>query len=101
MTQRKTKTSVTPSSGNVFSDLGFTPEESEHLKLRAQLMSAVRQVIEQRKLTQAQAAKLLGVTQPRISDLIRGKIDLFSMDTLVSMLAQAGMHVALTVEVAA
>lgn len=101
MTQRKSKTSIIPSSGNIFADLGFAPDEAEHLKLRAQLMAAVRQVIEQRQLTQAQAAKLLGVTQPRISDLIRGKIDLFSMDMLVSMLAQAGMHVELTIEAAA
>ena len=101
MTQRKSKTSVTPSSGNVFADLGFAPDEAEHLKLRAQLMAAVRQVIERRQLTQAQAAKLFGVTQPRISNLMRGKIDLFSMDMLVSMLAQAGVHVGLTIEVAA
>jgi len=101
VTQRKSKTSVTPSSGNVFADLGFAPDEAEHLKLRAQLMAAVRQVIERRQLTQAQAAKLFGVTQPRISNLMRGKIDLFSMDMLVSMLAQAGVHVGLTIEVAA
>lgn len=101
MTQYKTSASITPSSGNVFSDLGFAPDEAEHLKLRAQLMSAVREVIQQRALTQTKAAKLLGVTQPRISDLMRGKIDLFSMDMLVSMLAQAGVHVGLTIEAAA
>ena len=76
----------------------FASDEAEHLKLRAQFMSAVREVIQQRALTQAQAAKLLGVTQPRISDLMRGKIDIFSMDMLVSMLAQAGVHVGLTIE---
>lgn len=101
MTQRKTRSAVTPSSGNVFADLGFAPEEAEHLKLRAQLMGAVRDLIQKRKLTQAQAAKLFGVTQPRVSDLMRGKIDLFSMDTLVSMLASAGVHVGLTIEAAA
>jgi predicted XRE-type DNA-binding protein len=95
------KTSGIPSSGNVFADLGFSSEEAEHLKLRAQLMGAVRHVIEQRKLTQAQAAKLLGVTQPRISDLMRGKIELFSMDMLVTMLAQVGVHVGLIIEAAA
>ena len=63
-------------------------------------MKAMRQVIEQRRLTQVQAAELLGVTQPRISDLMRGKIDLFSIDTLVSMLAAAGMHVGMTIEAA-
>jgi predicted XRE-type DNA-binding protein len=100
MTQRKTDTPITPSSGNVFADLGFATDEAEHLKLRAQLMGAVRDVIQHRKLTQAQAAKLFGVTQPRISDLIRGKIDLFSMDMLVSMLAQASVHVGLTIAAA-
>lgn len=101
MTQRKPGTPITLSSGNVFADLGFAPDEAEHLKLRAQLMGAVRDLIQKRKLTQTQAAKLLGVTQPRISDLMRGKIDLFSMDMLVSMLAQAGVHVGLTIEIAA
>ena len=101
MTQRRARTSAIPSTGNIFFDVGFSTKEAEHLKLRAQLMDAVRQVIQQRDLTQAQAAKLLGVTQPRISDLMRGKIDLFSMDTLVSMLALGGMHVGLTIEAAA
>lgn len=101
MTARKPRTRITPSSGNVFLDLGFSPEEAEHLKLRAQLMGAVRDVIRRRKLTQAQAAVLFGVTQPRISDLVRGKIDLFSMDMLVTMLAHAGLHVELTIKAAA
>ena len=101
MTQRKAKAKITKSSGNVFADLGFAPEEAEHLRLRAQLMSAVRDVIRHRKLTQTQAAKLFRVSQPRVSDLVRGKIDLFSMDALVGMLAQAGVHVGLTIENAA
>ena len=58
-------------------------------------MVEVGRVIKARKLTQSAAAKLFGVTQPRVSDLIRGKIDLFSIDTLVSMLARAGMRVEL------
>jgi predicted XRE-type DNA-binding protein len=84
---------ITPSSGNVFTDLGFGDDEAEHLLLRSTLMIEVRKLIEERKLTQAEAAKLLGVTQPRISNLVRGKIDLFSIDTLVGMLARAGIHV--------
>jgi predicted XRE-type DNA-binding protein len=84
---------ITPSSGNVFTDLGFDDEEAEHLRLRSTLMIEVRKLIEERKLTQAQAAKLFGVTQPRVSNLVRGRIDLFSIDTLVSMLARAGIHV--------
>lgn len=87
------ETKMTPSSGNVFTDLGFDPEEAEHLRVRSDLMIAVRRIIEERSLTQAQAAELFGVTQPRISNLVRGKIDLFSIDTLVDMLARAGVHV--------
>ncbi len=85
------------SSGNVFSDLGFGPEEAEHLRIRSDLMIALRKVIATRKLTQAQAAKLFGVTQPRVSNLVRGRIALFSIDTLVDMLAAAGVPVKLTI----
>lgn len=81
------------SSGNVFRDLGFSREESENLKIRSDLMIRLSKLIEARGLTQAQAAALLGVTQPRISDLVRGKIDRFSIDTLVAMLGHAGVTV--------
>lgn len=91
-------TKVRRSRGNVFRDLGFPDEEAESLRLRAELMIQVRRVIERRKLKQATAAKLFGVTQPRVSDLVRGKIDLFSIDTLVDMLARAGIRVRLTVQ---
>ncbi len=84
---------ITPSSGNVFRDLGFDELEAEHLRIRSTLMIAVRKLIEERSLTQGEAAKLFGVTQPRISNLVRGRIDLFSIDTLVGMLARAGIHV--------
>jgi predicted XRE-type DNA-binding protein len=83
------------SSGNVFRDLGFEPNEAESLRLRAQLMAELKRLIEARKLTQNSAAKLFGVTQPRISDLVRGKIDLFSIETLVDMLSRAGIRVQL------
>ena len=89
---------VRHSSGNVFRDLGFTAEEAESLRLRADLMVQIRRLIEGRKLTQAAAAKIFGVTQPRVSDLVRGKIDLFSIDTLVDMLARAGVRVRLTIQ---
>ena len=91
------KTKLTRSSGNVFKDLGFSDEESEHLRIRSSLMIQVRKVIEARSLTQADAAALFGVTQPRISDLVRGRIDLFSIDTLVDMLGHAGVRVKLVV----
>ena len=91
------KPKLTRSSGNVFRDLGFPAEEAEHLRLRSLLMIEVRKLIERRGLTQKEAAAFFGVTQPRISDLVRGKIELFSIDTLVDMLAQAGARVDLVV----
>lgn len=83
------------SSGNVFRDVGFGPKEAESLRLRAQLMAELKRLIQTRKLTQNSAAKLFRVTQPRISDLVRGKIDLFSIETLVDMLTRAGIRVQL------
>jgi len=87
------KVRIVRSSGNVFEDLGFGREEAEHLKIRSALMAAIVKLIKVRKLTQSSAAALFGVSQPRISDLVRGKIDLFSIDTLVEMLAKADVHV--------
>ena len=91
-------TKIRRSSENVFRDLGFDREEAEHLKLRSDLMIEIRKVIEGRRLTQAAAAALFGVSQPRISDLVRGKIDLFSIDTLIYMLAHAGVRVSFVVK---
>lgn len=85
------------SSGNVFRDLGFSPEEAKHLKIRSDLMIRLSKLIEARGLTQAQAADFFGVTQPRISDLVRGKIDRFSIDTLIAMLGHAGVRVQIVV----
>ena len=95
------KPKVTRSSGNVFRDLGFAAEEAEHLRLRSLLMIELRKLIAARGLTQKEAAALFGVTQPRVSDLVRGKITLFSLDTLVDMLAHAGARVELVVQRAA
>lgn len=85
---------ITPSSGNVFLDLGFDEEEAAHLEIRSCLMFTIRKLIQDQGLTQTRAAKLLGVTQPRIRDLVRGRIDRFSIDSLVDMLAHAGIKVA-------
>jgi predicted XRE-type DNA-binding protein len=74
-----------------------TPAEAENMKLRAKLMRALINHIERQELSQAAAAKLMGVTQPRISDLVRGKIDLFSMDMLINMASAAGLHVDLRI----
>ena len=86
---------VTRSSGNVFRDLGFPPEEAEHLKVRSDLMIQLQKLIASRAFTQAETAKILRVTQPRVSDLLRGRIDLFSTDTLIDMLARLGVQVKL------
>ena len=87
------KLKVTRSSGNVFRDLGFSEEEAEHLKIRSDLMIQLQKVIGCRGLKQAQAARILRVTQPRVSDLLRGRIDLFSTDALIDMLARLGVRV--------
>lgn len=92
------KVKLTRSSGNVFRDLGFSPEEAERLKVRSDLMISVQKAIAARRLKQAEAAKLLGVTQPRISDLMRGRIDLFSIDTLIDMLARLGIRAKVVVQ---
>jgi predicted XRE-type DNA-binding protein len=89
------KVKLTRSSGNVFRDLGFSGEEAEYLKLRAELIVNLQKVITARGLKQAEVAKLLGVAQPRVSDLMRGRIDLFSIDTLIDMLARLGIRVQL------
>jgi predicted XRE-type DNA-binding protein len=83
-------------SDNVFSDLGFGRQEAEHLRIRSELMIRLTRLIQAQGLTQVQAAALLGVSQPRISDLTRGKIDRFSIDSLVAMLGHAGVSVRFT-----
>jgi len=95
MTQRG-KTSTR--SVDVFTDLGFAPAEAENLRIRSAMMRALIDFVRKNKLTQARAAKLLGVTQPRISDLMCGKIQLFSIDNLVKLLAAAGLRVDLRVK---
>ena len=95
---KKSAIRVTSSTGNVFRDLGFSKEESEHLLLRADLLIQVQKAIVSRRLKQAEAAKILRVTQPRVSDLLRGRIDLFSTDSLIDMLARLGVGVRLVVK---
>ena len=82
--------------GNVFADLGFSAAEAENLKVRADLMNRLTKVIESRQLTQARAARVFGVSQPRVSDLARGKIGRFSVDTLIEMLGHAGIEVSIS-----
>lgn len=87
----------TYSSGNVFEDLGFSKEEAENLKVRSVLMAGIRRIIAEEGITQTEAAERFGVTQPRVSDLVRGKIELFSIDALINMLAAAGHQVEISV----
>jgi len=88
---------VTPSTGNVFRDLGFSKEESEHLLVRADLLIQVQKAIRARRLTQVETARMLRVTQPRVSNLLRGRLDLFSADALIDMLARLGVGVRLVI----
>ena len=86
------KLRLTRSTGDVFRDLGFSPDEALHLKVRSELMLNLQKAIAARGLKQGDAAELLGVTQPRVSDLMRGRIDLFSIDTLIDMLTKLGIR---------
>ena len=87
------KLKVTRSTGNVFRDVGFSTGEAEHLLVRADLMIKVQKLIDSKHLIQTELAKTLRITQPRISDLRRGRIDLFSTDALIDILARLGVRV--------
>ncbi len=82
---------------NVWDAIEREPAEAANMKLRSELMIALKQRIARLELSQAEAAKQLGVTQPRVSDLMRGKINLFGLDALVNMAAAVGLHVDLQV----
>jgi predicted XRE-type DNA-binding protein len=86
---------------NVFEAIEDDPVVAENMRLRAKLMIKLRNYIKQQGMTQEEAARRMGVTQPRISDLVRGKIDRFTIDMLVNMLSHAGIHVELVVDQAA
>lgn len=82
---------------SVWDAIEDTPAQAENMKLRSALMMALKDHIARSGLSQSQAAQLFGVTQPRISDLTRGKIDLFGLDSLVNMAATAGLHIEMRV----
>lgn len=88
---------MTKSGGNVFRDIGFPEEEAQNLLLRSDLMMKIDEFVEKNGLTQKQAAKVLGITQPRMNLLLKGKIQYFSLDALVNMASRAGMRVKLSV----
>jgi len=83
------------SSGNVFIDLGFSPEEAAILQMRADLTADLRKFNKAKRLTQAKAAEILGVSQSRVSDLIRGKWERFSLEMLIILATKVGMRVVL------
>jgi len=86
---------------SVWDAIEDTPAQAENMRLRSALMMALKDHISRKKLSQGQAAKMFGVTQPRVSDLMRGKIELFGLDSLVNMAAAAGLHVEMRVARAA
>lgn len=88
---------VINSSGNVFADLGFEAEEATNLQLRSHLMIEVEKALKEKQLNQTAAADLLGISQPRVSDLCRGKVDKFTIDSLVNFLTKLGHSVTLQV----
>jgi len=88
---------ILDSSGNVFIDLGFSPDEAAILQMRADLMTDIRKFIIEKKLTQVSAAEILGVSQSRISDLVRNKWEKFSLEMLITLATRAGMHVSVSI----
>jgi len=86
---------------SVWDAIEDTPAEAENMKLRSTLMMNLKNFIVSNKLSQAEAAKLFNITQPSVSDLMRGKINLFAIDTLVNMAAAAGMSVEVSLRKAA
>lgn len=110
MSSESTITHITPVGGNIFVDLGFEPDEaakllaetdaiiSEKLAIKDSLMTELAGWIETKNLKQAEAAEILGVTRPRVSDVINKKVDRFTIDALVDMLARAGKHVKFSVQ---
>ena len=86
---------VIKSSRNVFLEQGFPPEEAANLEMRSEIMSDLRKFIKNKKMTQAKAADLFGVSQSRVSDLIRGKWEKFSLEMLITLATKAGMRISL------
>jgi predicted XRE-type DNA-binding protein len=83
--------------GNVFRDLGFREPEARNLALRSEIMIRIEEFVERSRMTHARAAARLGLTQPRLNALLKGKIDQFSLDALVNAATRAGLQVDLLV----
>ena len=89
---------ITLENGNVFEDLGFSPQEASKLKIKAQLMCQLSEWIKEKQFKQEDASYLLQVTRPRVSDIMRGKAGKFTIDALVDMLERTGKHVTVQVQ---
>lgn len=89
-----------PTFASVWDAVTDTPDEAANLQLRAELMQQIAAIISASDWTQAQAATVCGVTQPRINDLLRGRVSKFSLDALVKIAVALGRHVHLTLEAA-
>ena len=87
--------------GNAWEALYDDPARAESLRIKSELMVRVEKYIQENGLIQKEAAKILGVSQPRVSDLVRGKIDRFTIDMLINMLSRVGIKVNIKIEKAA
>ena len=94
-------TEFVASCGDIFKDVGFSPSESEKLNVKSRLMSELELIIKDNGLTPEQAAKIMGVSKPRARDIVLGKIDRFTIDALIDMLARTGHHVKILIDKAA
>ncbi len=101
MSKKDKQNLINESTGNVFTDLGFERVEAENLLVRSKLIAAIKSYIKSEGITQGEAAKRFNVSQPRISEIYQGKIDLFSVDKLINMLARVGQHVEVSIHKAA
>jgi predicted XRE-type DNA-binding protein len=90
-------THTTPTDGNVFADLGASPEEAVNLKIRSRMMFEIDQHIRRLGIDMEEAARVYGVSPHRIDSLLKGQIDLFTIDELVNMLSHAGLDVAISI----
>jgi predicted XRE-type DNA-binding protein len=98
MAEVQDETTVSAAYGSVWDALADTPAEAENLKVRSALMSAIRAKIEEFGWSQTTAARNMHITQPRVSDLVNGKLSLFSVDTLINLGATVGVHMHIDVD---
>jgi len=101
MSTKDQDTAISPAYASVWDAIEDTPAEAANMRMRSEVMIALKRRIEEQGWTQAEAARIMGVTQPRISDLIRGKIQRFGLDALVAMATAAGLAVEVRVREAA